>query len=254
LIQQPDNGYSVEGGIDPFRHKALYPYIQSWLHRYPIPKHGQAVDLCCGQGASTTLLSKAYPDNEVTAFDYSLPLIRRAKELYPGNNPLFFVADAGNVPLPSTAFGRILCINSIFHLPPETLLHLLHTMRRIAVPNAKILVTTVNPESYNDFAAAFHDPQHSSSPSSLGFPDSTPWLIGNPEIAGTKQGETIILGPTPFYMHTPDNLKFAINHAGLRMVGNPDTLGSLTLVGGQNRDLFSAFTLAPASNSMLMHT
>lgn len=236
--------HHIEQSEDVFRYQALYPHATSWFQRHPLTRGQRMLDVCCGQGASTRLAGEAYPDNDIDGIDYSHTLIARARQLNVYRPRLsFYEASAGQIPLLSGNYDLVLCMNGIFHLSPWTLANFFRELRRVTKPNASILITSVNPEAYGDFAHAFtQQHRYNISPSISRMPQITPWIIGKPSVAGPK-GRHIILGETPFYKHPAKNFEFALCEARLAHAEAAETLASLKLVGGPKRNLFIAYTL-----------
>ena len=234
----------IEQSIDVFRNQALYPFTTAWFQRHPLAPEQKVLDVCCGQSASTCLAGEAYPNNVIIGIDYSHTLIARARELNMHRPKLsFYEASAGQIPFPSGYFDLIMCLNGIFHLSPQTLSKFFMEVRRMSKPGAPILITSVNPEAYKDFAEAFTKQRQYSMPARVShMPERTSWIIGKPQVAGPK-GKKITLGDTPFYKHSWKNIEYALQNADLSFAEPPKTLASLQLVGGPNRDLFVAYTL-----------
>ena len=70
---------------------------------------------------------------------------------------------------------------------------------------------------------------------------STKAIVGDPVVSGTDESKIQLEGIT-FINHPQQNILSAAENAGFElMVNPPNTLGSLTLVGGPDRDLFIAY-------------
>jgi len=230
----------IEESQEPLREQALYPYIFNWADRMGIGERIQVVDLCCGQGASSELLNRL--GAIVTGVDYSKPLINRAQKLYAETPMEFIVGNVGNLGfLPENQFNAAMSINGLFHLPPSTMNGLFNGLARIVIPGGSILITSVNPDAYPEFAGAFRNQREIYFEPEPPFLKATSGIIGDPEIAGPDGGK-VNLKDTPFVMHPPENIEVAAISAGL-VLCQTSTLGSLELVGGPAKDLFIAHEL-----------
>lgn len=235
----------VENSGDAFRERALlYPFIREWSRRMGLDSCHHVLDVCCGQGDPTAVLmaeSGAY----VTGIDTSEPLIARARTLY-GNDPKmqFLVGDAADLfGWPQNCFHAATCINGLPHLSPEDMVTFFKGLKWVVRPSGPILVTSVNPDVYEEFADAFQDQTRILIPPPPQLSLETDLVIGYPLVAGSG-GEEIRLEKSPFYMHPLGNIFTSVAEAGLDLgYWPPRKLASLKLVDGEDKDLLVAYEL-----------
>ncbi|UYV82390.1 hypothetical protein LAZ67_21001913, partial [Cordylochernes scorpioides] len=102
----------------------------------PESKLTHALDVGCGSGQSTVLLSQHFP--KVTGVDSSSAQLQQARVTLEGNpNIEYLEAEAGAIPLPNSSVQLVTCGQSLhwFHTPP-----VLAEFRRLLVPRGALAV------------------------------------------------------------------------------------------------------------------
>jgi SAM-dependent methyltransferase len=231
IVHSGDIFRETEGG--------LYDRMDAWVQDCHLGSGSRVIDICCGQGVTSQRASKrgAY----VLGVDVSEPLINIARGKYRENPNLSFqIGDAANLYWISDGFYQAgMMINGIFHIGPESMPKAVSELSRVT--KGGVLITGVNPDCYEDFAAVFTNQTRCKVETQTPGQESTEIVIGDPEIAGPN-GTRIILKNTPFVMHPEKNLYTAFENSGLELV-REETYGNLTLVGGPDRDLFVEYRL-----------
>ncbi|MGQ9780359.1 MAG: ubiquinone/menaquinone biosynthesis methyltransferase [Bacillota bacterium] len=108
--------------------RALLQYLPADLRPRAI------LDVCCGTGAMTEVLMKAYPEAAVYAVDFAGGMLRRAQERFAktrGPSPHFLLADQNRLPFEEDSFDLVVNAfglrNSLF--PARSLAEMLRVLR-----------------------------------------------------------------------------------------------------------------------------
>jgi len=106
-------------------------------------KPGQAaLDLCCGQGSLTAMLSAS--GAQVSGLDFSPEFLRLAAKAAP--DALLFEGDAANLPFDDGSFDVVVCNFGMMHLPDRA--RALAQINRVLRPGGKFLMATwASPEA-----------------------------------------------------------------------------------------------------------
>lgn len=106
-----------------------------------LPSSAQAprlLDIGCGEGHITARIHAAFPNAEISAFDYSISAIDRAVANFAEID--FAVADAYHPPYAPDYFDAVVCNNLWEHVPDP--LSLLAAIRRVLRPGGHLIVST----------------------------------------------------------------------------------------------------------------
>lgn len=102
------------------------------------PPRPRLLDVGCGEGHITAEIQARFPAAEISALDYSLSAVERAKDKYPRID--FAVADACAPPYAPDYFDAAVCNNLFEHLPNP--LQLLAGLRRVLKPGGSLIIST----------------------------------------------------------------------------------------------------------------
>lgn len=119
--------------------KILNPLTRPILERAGIPEGGRCLDLGCGQGHTTRMLSKTLRPTECIGLDFDASLVARAAG-HPENTTgvRFQQGDATKLEFADSSFDVVFCRYLLVHLPnPVTVIR---EMLRVAGPNGKVIV------------------------------------------------------------------------------------------------------------------
>jgi ubiquinone/menaquinone biosynthesis C-methylase UbiE len=86
------------------------------------------------------LLKYAHADAELTCFDLSYEMLRRARNRLKSDRPRFVVADLTRLPFPSETFDCVTCGYVLEHVPDPRIG--LAELSRVMVPGARMLLLT----------------------------------------------------------------------------------------------------------------
>jgi ubiquinone/menaquinone biosynthesis C-methylase UbiE len=114
----------------------------------PLDENCRVLDVGCGPGHFTRMLSKANPRARITGIDYSPGQVRLARdwlERDPAPNCEFQQANAMDLPFQDKCFDRVVSLFSIKHWPDP--LQGLREIHRVLKPRCRALVGEVNPEA-----------------------------------------------------------------------------------------------------------
>ncbi len=233
----------IDTSGDPLRFAegGTYDQIRSWTNSLDRSQPIQLLDGGCGEGITSLIALQSLPyDAQVTGLDLSAPLIEIAiqKRIHPRLR--FVVGSLGKIQFPEASFSHAMAVNCFFHLPPMVMAAAFAELARVTQHKAKVFVTTVDYAANEDFAGAFEITRYGDYPQN-GLPEKTPFIFGNPSIAGPN-GTRIKLQGTPFVMHSEKNMLYAMQKAGLE-VEKEHTFDPLSLVGGPEKNLFRAYWL-----------
>jgi len=114
-------------------------FLRSWRHAPESSRGGRWLDAGAGAGTYTRLLQSG--DRRVTAIDYSLPTVGKARERT-GRDVAWLVADVTRLPFADGAFDGILCFGVMQALssPHDALKEL----RRVLAPGGVLWVDALN--------------------------------------------------------------------------------------------------------------
>ena len=127
-----------ETSNDPIGHS--YQDHEEWLRPFfhTVPRGTEVLDLGCGCGVpDARLLSERF---RVTGIDISDVQVDRARRLVP--NARFVRADMTEVRFRAEAFGGVLCLYSLIHVPVEEHRPLLERIHRWLRPGGTLLLIT----------------------------------------------------------------------------------------------------------------
>lgn len=89
------------------------------------------LDLCTGTGSMAMVLTQYTPQGMVVGLDFSLGMLRKAKEKAIGTENLnFVVADASAIPFKAEAFNIITCSHAMYELSKDVRFFTLENINR----------------------------------------------------------------------------------------------------------------------------
>ncbi|CAB3780893.1 class I SAM-dependent methyltransferase [Pararobbsia alpina] len=102
------------------------------------------VDFGCGVGNSIPFFRKYFPRSEVLAADVSRKSLELAKQRF-GEEARFFNLTGNRIDLPDGTFDVLFSACVFHHIPHEEHEHWLRELRRIATPDAMLVIFEHNP-------------------------------------------------------------------------------------------------------------
>lgn len=137
------------------------PYHIEWLGKYKgyevqirlateLAKGTRILDIGCGEGVIASKLK----GDEVVGIDISRNALRYGQRNY-GKIVEFVLASAMNLPFKDASFDCVTAFELIEHLTPEDMHKCLKEIKRVCVPNGRIVISTPNLSSvyYASFRA-----------------------------------------------------------------------------------------------------
>lgn len=107
-----------------------------WLRHYLARESGVkpadcVLDLCTGTGSMAIVLTQYTPQGMVVGLDFSLGMLRKAKEKAKGAENLYFVAaDASAIPFKAEVFDIVTCSHAMYELSKDVRLFTLENVNR----------------------------------------------------------------------------------------------------------------------------
>ena len=114
-----------------------------WLRHYLARESGVkstdcVLDLCTGTGSMAIVLTQYTPQGMVVGLDFSLGMLKKAKEKARGTKNLYFVvADAGALPFKAEAFNIVTCSHAMYELSEEVRFFALENVNRCLRSNGR---------------------------------------------------------------------------------------------------------------------
>ncbi len=106
------------------------------LRRHEIPETGRGLDVGCGQGIRTQMMTLSFPGLHITGIDRSEELLAQARRLSPG--PDYQQADLYELPFPDETFDFVYARLVFMHL--EDPLRALRCLQRVLKSGGRILL------------------------------------------------------------------------------------------------------------------
>ncbi len=120
------------------RYAFNWPRVVKAIEILAIPPKSKVLDLGCGNGRATEILSKN--GNKYTGLDISEDLIGFARERHP--EVKYFVGDLLDAPFPSKSFDYVISLATLHHIPSaEKRLQALKEIYRLLTPGGTTLIT-----------------------------------------------------------------------------------------------------------------
>lgn len=109
---------------------------------------GMLLDLCCGTGSLTKILSER--GYEMIAVDGSDEMLMQAREKCGGLNvpPLFLCQDAAELDLYGTVDAAVCSLDGMNYIPPEDLPEVFHRLHLFIRPGGLLIFDIRTPESF----------------------------------------------------------------------------------------------------------
>jgi len=114
-----------------------------WLRHYLTKGSGVKIedcvlDLCTGTGSMAIVLIQYVPQGMVVGVDFSLGMLRKAREKAKGTKNLYFVvADASALPFKTEAFNIVTCSHAMYELSGKARLFALENINRCLRSNGR---------------------------------------------------------------------------------------------------------------------
>ena len=109
---------------------------------------GQCLDLGCGTGHGSALLSHSFPDLSLTALDFALPMVDHLSRVLT-HPPLRLCADAQALPLQADSFDVCWSSLTLQWCDPH---RVFAEIARVLQPGGRLLLTTLGPETFRPCA------------------------------------------------------------------------------------------------------
>lgn len=185
------------------------------------PKGMSVLDLCCGQGALTAMLSEA--GSRVTGLDFSEVMLALAAETAP--DAVLQQGDAAALPFADGQFDQVVCNFGMMHLPEQP--KALDEINRVLRTGGRFLMATwATPDVSPAFGTVF-----GAIKTNADFSDAPPQ-------------------PDLFAFARPDEAKAMMQASGLRMVSHENVTTHWLL--DEPGELFDIFLTATVAASQLI--
>ncbi len=173
------------------REKEIYPLIKKWLKK---TKPAILVDIGCGQGVCSTLLSK---ETKYIGIDASSILLKRALKLYSSLDRQFIKGNVTKIPLKNNSIDAVMSIWVWSHI--KNLELAAEEMWRVLKPEGNFLIVNANPETYNVRRTFYKS-----------YKEKKGLLIGTFDLDNGK-----ILTNSTLYLHSKKRIEDAVKKSGL---------------------------------------
>ncbi|MCV2887888.1 class I SAM-dependent methyltransferase [Ruegeria aquimaris] len=143
----------ANGGIVDAYIKYFVPitdHVGNYIAENHIVAQDKVLDLCCGQGTLTAVVSEKGAN--VTGLDFSPEMLVKARRSAPSAE--IVEGDAMAMPFDDAIFDKVICNFGMMHIPDQP--KALSEIRRVLKPNGEfIMATWVGPTASPAFAAVF---------------------------------------------------------------------------------------------------
>lgn len=112
---------------------------------------GYCLDLGCGTGHGSALLSQGFPDISLTALDFALPMVDHLSRAL-ATPPLRLCADAQALPLQDGVFDVCWSSLTLQWCDPR---QVFTEIARVLQPGGRLLLSTLGPETFGELHHAF---------------------------------------------------------------------------------------------------
>ncbi len=133
-------------------------WYEHW-HRYvfalPLARGKQVLDLACGEGYGSHLLSTVA--EQVTGVDFDAQAIAHAQQRYQRDNLQYLQGDASQLPFDDDTFERVVSFETIEHLQAQEAM--LKEIRRVLKPDGCLLISSPDKKHYSD-ETGYQNPYH----------------------------------------------------------------------------------------------
>jgi SAM-dependent methyltransferase len=145
IVQHWDERAKIGPGTGWFWDPLGAQHVARYLWARSIATHGLILDLACGTGYGSAVLSGA--GRRVLGIDLSPDAVAGATRDFASVNVTFMVADAGRLPLASSSVDFVVSFETIEHLPrPREFLAEVH---RVLRPGGTVLLSTPDRAVYS---------------------------------------------------------------------------------------------------------
>lgn len=127
--------------ISPVQFEAIISDIHNALGTQ---KDDVVLDICCGNGVITAIMSKAC--KSIVGVDYSEPLIKIAQKYNKPENASYFqrsVLELDSKKLPNTPFTKIYMYEALQHFNEDDFPKILNLIKEVADPNMVIFIGSI---------------------------------------------------------------------------------------------------------------
>lgn len=116
--------------------------IIKWIDPQPGEK---IIDICCGTGALTTMLSeKLNGKGEIAGIELSSAQLSIFRKKQKHEGPFIMQGDARSVPFADNCFNKSVICGALHEMPQEVRLRVLSEAHRITMPGGKIIILEHN--------------------------------------------------------------------------------------------------------------
>lgn len=141
---------SVENERGMIRDNEIYPRLRQWAEGV---RPGVIVDIGAGQGVCAEKID--LHGGRYIGIEPSVPLVRRAEQLYQGDQYTFIVGGAYALPVESASADAAFSVNVWFHLADPGIAS--RELQRILRPGGKFMIVTANPDLYHVWESFYFD-------------------------------------------------------------------------------------------------
>ena len=118
----------------------LQDHIKRYKFASKLVKHAKVLDIACGNGYGTNILSKSA--KSVVGVDISKEAIDFATKKYENKNVEFYQSDAKSLNFSASSFEYVVSFETIEHLSKEGAKEFLEEIKRVLKPSGKLIIST----------------------------------------------------------------------------------------------------------------
>ena len=102
--------------------------------------HAKILDICCGTGSVILAFAKKYTGSLAIGYDFSIGMMRKAKQKDVSNRIIFVQGDASRLSYMDDCFDVVCCSHALYELQGRSRTDALKEMRRVIKPDGKVLI------------------------------------------------------------------------------------------------------------------
>jgi demethylmenaquinone methyltransferase/2-methoxy-6-polyprenyl-1,4-benzoquinol methylase len=146
--------YDLANTIISFGQAGLWRKRLIRMVRESSPSPGRILDLCCGTGAMTTLLLKAFPQARTVGADFSRNMVKIARKKRQDCPARYVCGDGLTLPFESDTFDMVTCVFGLRNY--QSLETGLKEIQRTLRNGGMLAVLEFQPPSVRGFRSIFH--------------------------------------------------------------------------------------------------
>ncbi len=98
------------------------------------------LDICCGTGSVILAFAERYPDVMTTGYDFSVGMLRRAKQKDAAGRVMLVQGDAARLSYIDDCFDVVCCSHALYELKDRVRTDALMEMNRVVKPDGRVVI------------------------------------------------------------------------------------------------------------------